>query len=172
MAKGMVNISKLLSSERIDKLEKGTLSLIMILGVLMLGISLAHIFWRYVLNSALTWSEELLRIMLVWFSLLSTTVISRKSEHIGIVVFRDKMPAKVKKFLLRFVRYLMLAACLLVTGVGTVFVTKALGQNTPSLGIPYSLAYAAIPVSFLIMSVYELFHIANGNFMDDVDNAA
>lgn len=159
-------MSKDSSSKIIVKLNKVIVYLLIILGMIMLVVALAHIFWRYVLNNALTWSEELLKILLIWFALLSTTVITRKSDHIGIVVFREMMPLKVQRLLLRAVRYLMFITCIAVSIIGVQYTIKALGQYTPSLGIPYSLSYAAIPVSFIIMSIYELNHILNKNFMD------
>lgn len=154
------------SSTFIEKLEKIVINLIIVIGAIMLVVSLAHIFWRYVLNNALTWSEELLKILLIWFSLLCATIITRNSDHIGIVVFREMMPIKVQKFLLKIVRYLMLTACVIVAGIGIYYVMRAMGQYTPSLGIPYSLAYAAIPVNFAIMAIYEAYHIKNKDFMD------
>lgn len=154
------------SSVFIERLDKTVLYVIMVLGVVMLVVALAHVFWRYALNSALTWSEELLKILLVWFALLCSTTITRKSEHVGIVVFREMMPVKTQKLLLRLIRYLMLITCIVVTGIGIYFVTRSMGQNTPSLRIPYSATYASIPVSFTIMAIYEIYHIKNKDFMD------
>lgn len=158
-------------SKIIDIIYRIVLILIMVIGTIMLAIALAHIFSRYVLNSALTWSEELLKILMVWFSLLSTTVISRKSQHIGIVVFRHMMPIEIQKKLLVTVRLLILIACVIVSIVGINFIVRAIGQYTPSLNIPYSVAYAAIPVNFIIMTIYEIYHIINKDFMDDTNSA-
>lgn len=164
------------SSKPVDKINtvvkginEGVLWAIMILGIVMLVISLAHIFYRYVLNNALTWSEELLRMMLVWFSLLSTTVISYQSEHIGIVIFREMMPEKVQKVLMVAVRFLILIATAVTTVIGVDFVIRSLGQVTPSLGMPYSVGYSAVPICFLIMTIYEINHIRNRDFMEEVE---
>ena len=154
------------SSTFIEKLEKIVINLIILIGMVMLVIALAHIFWRYVLNNALTWSEELLKILLIWFAMLCTTIISKDSGHIGIVVFREMMPKKTQRFLLKMSRYMMLVVSTIVTGIGIYYVMRAMGQYTPSLGIPYSLAYAAIPVGFAIMAIYEANHIKNKDFMD------
>lgn len=155
------------SSPVLDMLGKIILNVIIVLGITMLIVALAHVFWRYALNNALTWSEELLKMMMAWFSLLSATIISRRSEHIGIVIFREMLPVNLQRFFLKAVRYITLMACLIVTAAGTYLVIKTIGQRSPSLRIPYSLAYASIPVSFIIMSIYEIVHIKNGNFMED-----
>lgn len=136
----------------------------------MLMVAWAHIFYRYILNNSLSWSEEFLKICLVWFSLLSASIITKRSEHMGIVVFRERMPKKVQYVLLRVVRVLMLIACGITVVVGIMLVIKARGQLTPALKIPFSYNYAAIPVSFMLMFWYELVHILNGDFMDKEDN--
>ena len=51
----------------IGKLTKIVLMTLIALGIVMLVVAWAHVFYRYVLNSSLTWSEELLKILLVWF---------------------------------------------------------------------------------------------------------
>lgn len=150
-----------------DKSEKATLYTIMFVGVVMLVVAWAHIFYRYVINSSLTWSEEFLKLCLVWFSLLSASIISKRSGHMGIVIFREKMPQKVQYIFLRLVRFFMLTACAVVVVMGIMLVIKARAQLTPALGVSFSVGYAAIPVSFALMFIYELIHIINGNFTDE-----
>ena len=64
----------------LDKLIKAVykvvLAAIIAIGLVMLVVAWAHVFCRYVLNDSLTWSEELLKILLVWFCLLSTTMLT------------------------------------------------------------------------------------------------
>ncbi len=149
-------------------MEKATIYFLTVLGLVMLGVALLHIGARYVIGRSLPWSEEFLRIAIVWFAMLSATLISKRSEHIGIVVFREHMPMPVQKVLVRLVRFVMLIACCIVTYCGVLLVIKAAGNTTPALGIPYSLAYAAIPLAFFIMVIYEVSHIIKGNFMETV----
>ena len=42
----------------------------------MVGVLMAHIIFRYVLNNSLTWSEELLKILLVWFGMMSVAILA------------------------------------------------------------------------------------------------
>ena len=46
----------------------------------MIGILMAHIISRYILNSSLTWSEELLKILLVWFGMMSVSVLAARRD--------------------------------------------------------------------------------------------
>lgn len=140
----------------INRMYKVILYILILLGLVMLAIAWAHVFYRYVLNDSLTWSEELLKIMLVWFCLLSTTVIAAQRGHVSIVVFKEMMPKSVNKFVTFVAQLLMFLASLVVLGIGIQFVAGAGVRLTPALRMPYRYAFAAIPVSFAILSLYEL----------------
>lgn len=143
----------------LDKLIKAVykvvLTAIIAIGLVMLVVAWAHVFCRYVLNDSLTWSEELLKILLVWFCLLSTTVISVQREHVSIVVFKQMMPLKVNHTLTFIAQVLMLVASVIVLFIGIDFVMVAGSRMTPALRIPYRYTYSAIPVAFAILSLYE-----------------
>ena len=69
------------------------------------------------------------------------------------------MPKAVQKFLKRVVIYLGTLTVILVTVFGAVLVFSTRTQVTPALGISTALPYAAIPVSFFLMTLYGIVHI-------------
>lgn len=144
----------------LDKLIKAVykvvLAAIVAIGLVMLVVAWAHVFCRYVLNDSLTWSEELLKILLVWFCLLSTTIIAVQREHVSIVVFKEMMPKKVNHTLTFVSQVLMLVASVVVLVIGIDFVLVAGSRMTPALRLPYRYTFSAIPVSFAILTLYEL----------------
>ena len=121
----------------------------------MLVVAWAHVFCRYVLNDSLTWSEELLKILVVWFCLLSTTIIAVQREHVSIVVFKQMMPLKVNHALTFIAQVLMFIASVIVLVIGIDFVMIAGSRMTPALRLPYRYTFSAIPVAFAILSLYE-----------------
>ena len=143
----------------LDKLIKAVykvvLAAIIAIGLVMLVVAWAHVFYCYVLNDSLTWSEELLKILLVWFCLLSTTVIAVQREHVSIVVFKQMMPLKVNHALTFIAQVLMLIASIIVLFIGIDFVMVAGSRMTPALRIPYRYTFSAIPVAFAILTLYE-----------------
>ena len=141
-------------------LYKTVLYILVAIGTAMIIIAWAHVFYRYVLNDSLTWSEELLKIMLVWFCLLSTTIIAAQRGHVSIVVFKEMMPVRINRFLTFLTQVMMFIASLIVLAIGINFVISAGARLTPALRLPYRYAYAAIPVSFAILSFYELRNMA------------
>lgn len=147
----------------LDKLDKGIrifyrllLYFLVALILTMLVVCWAHVFFRYVLNDSLTWSEEFMRILLVWFCMLSASVLAIRREHVSIVVFKDMMPKRVSAGLTRFTQILTFAASVLVFVLGIKMVISAGARTTPAMHMPYSWAYAAIPVAFAVISIYEL----------------
>jgi len=142
-----------------DTVEKYTLDITMGICAVMLVVAWMHVTRRYVFNSALTWSEEFLRFTIVWYALLSASILHKRNGHLGITIIREAMPEVVQKFLKRVVIYLGTLTVALVTVFGTVLVFSTRTQVTPALGISTALPYAAIPVSFLLMMLYGIVHI-------------
>jgi TRAP-type C4-dicarboxylate transport system permease small subunit len=142
-----------------DTVEKYTLDITMGICAVMLVVAWMHVTRRYVFNSALTWSEEFLRFTIVWYALLSASILHKRNGHLGITIIREAMPEVVQKFLKRIVIYLGTLTVVLVTVFGTVLVFSTWAQVTPALGISTALPYAAIPVSFLLMTMYGIVHI-------------
>lgn len=154
----------------IEKLDKALEVVFKILKVIlivllvgMVGILCAHIFFRYVLNNSLTWSEELLKIMLVWFGMLSVAVLAARREHVAIVVFKNHMPEKIAAFCTKFTQGLTVLICLFGAYLGVQYCLTAGFRLTPALRIAYSWAYSAVPVAFVFVALFEI-----RNFIVDV----
>jgi len=152
-------MEKTLLEKFCDYVEKYTLNITMGICAVMLIVAWMHVIRRYVFNSALTWSEEFLRFSIVWYALLSASILHKRNGHLGITIIREAMPEGLQKFLKRLVIYLGTLTGVLVTVYGTVLVFSSQAQITPALGISVSLPYAAIPVSFFLMTVYGIVHI-------------
>ena len=108
--------------EKIDKALEVVFKIMKVLLILvlvsMIVILMAHIIFRYVLNNSLTWSEELLKIMLVWFGMMSVAVLAARREHVAIVVFKEHMPKKVQSFLTKLTQFIIVGICILMVIIG------------------------------------------------------
>ena len=134
---------------------KALKAVLVILLLSMIGVLVAHIWFRYVLNNSLTWSEELMKILLVWFGMLSVSVLAVRREHVAIVVFKEHMPKKTSAFLTKFSQILTVVICIVMVVVGFQYMITSGMRLTPALRISYGWAYAAIPVSFILVTLYE-----------------
>ena len=92
-----------------EVIEKWTLNVTMVICAFMLVVAWMHVIRRYAFNSALTWSEEFLRFSIVWYALLSASILHKRNAHLGITIFREMMPQPVQTFLRRILIYLATA---------------------------------------------------------------
>ena len=142
-----------------DVVEKATLDATMVICAIMLVVAWMHVIRRYVFNSALTWSEEFLRFSIVWFTLLSASILHKSNGHLGITIFREMMPKGLQKVLERTVIYLATLTAAVVTVTGVMLVVNTWDQMTPALRISMGLPYAAIPAGFFLMTIYGIMHV-------------
>lgn len=89
--------------ERVAKfgnaLEKFMEVPIFVLSMVMFATVLLGVFFRYVLRSPLSWTEELSRYVMIWMALLSVALGLWRREHIGVGMFVKKLPRIVAKCL-------------------------------------------------------------------------
>ena len=137
--------------EKIDKALEVVFKIMKVLLIIvlvsMVVILMAHIIFRYVLNNSLTWSEELLKIMLVWFGMMSVAVLAARREHVAIVVFKEHMPKKVQNFLTKLTQLIIVGICVFMVIIGIQYCMKAGFRLTPAL---------RIPVAFVPVTLFEL----------------
>ncbi len=108
---------------------------------------------RYLVNRPFGWMEEVQLWCLIWTSFLGASVVARYGGHIAIDAFIGLFP--------RALRRLAYGICQLVTiavlgffgfyAFRLVMQMHTTERTTNILNIPYSVIYAAVPVSCLIM---------------------
>lgn len=130
--------------------------LIVAVGLVMLVTAWLHVFCRYVLNSSLAWSEEFMKFLLVWFCLMSTSVIAIERGHVSIVIFKKMMTKDLEQLFTLVSQVILYIVSVMVVYIGIRQMVDGIGRSTPAMGIPYALAYAAIPFAFFFISIYEL----------------
>jgi len=130
-------------------------------------IVLTAVFFRYVLNHSLSWSDELVRYLFVWFTMLGAAVTLREREHIRVDFFVEKLSARYR----RWVEVAMLVcvsifhAALLVLGACWVWSTR--GSYTSALQWPLNLLfYAALPSTAAMALWYAVRRLWHGDFAE------
>jgi len=136
-------------------IDRAVVVSVFVLIVLMLFITTAGVFWRYILNSALSWSEEMGRYLLVWVSFLGAALATYRGVQIGINAVFDLLPERVRLWLDRLVKILIMIflAALVVSGIEILPSVRV--RTAPTLLITMDIPYWIIPISAAIM----LFHL-------------
>ena len=78
------------------------LTLCTILFLVIIFVTVAGVFTRYILDSPLIWSDELARFSLIWMIFLGAGVVSFKDSHLIVDFIFEYVPEKVGSFLKTF----------------------------------------------------------------------
>jgi TRAP-type C4-dicarboxylate transport system permease small subunit len=140
----------------LDRLHKCLFWFLMVLACVMLVIGFMQVIWRYVLEASLYWSEELLRYMYVWVIFLGTSVAIRGRLHVSIDAFVNLLKGRPLHMLKTVIHLLTVAFFALVVVIGVQFTLHNLGQVSPAVRLPMSVAYLAIPLGGLFSLIFTL----------------
>ena len=136
---------------------------------LTIGIALivaAGVFWRYVLNDSLTWSEELAKFFMVWLVFVGAPIALRVGDHVAIHIFPDALPSRLRSILMVFISLLIVWFCYILTIESSTFAWNARTQVLIAIG-DFSMLwiFASIPFGAIAMlmvsSQQTLEHLQN-----------
>lgn len=137
-------------------------ALMVILMLTMTGATLAGVFARYVINDALTWSEEVARYSMVWLSFLGGGLVFRHGGHVAIDLLVDRIPAGFARYaVLALAQLAALAFLSVLVWYGLGLMQRGSFMTTPALRIPMSVPYAAIPIGSALM----IYHLVAANIV-------
>ena len=137
-----------------DALDKVCSVLIVVMLGLMVVITTAQIICR-TWFTALSWSDEVTRYLLVWSTFLGASVVYRHSSHISVTLLQEKVPAGVGKAM----RIAVHAICLVLFTVLLYYSARYCGKlNKTATALPIKMKYIylCIPVSMGVMMVHAL----------------
>lgn len=126
------------------------------LGLTMAIIVGIQVFFRYVLNHSIFWSEEMARFMLVWLTFLGASVAYSRGVHPSIEIVNKLLHMKVKKVNAILIHLLALAFFIIMLIYGCRFSYFIRLQISPALSIPKWIPYSIIPLSGAIMALHAL----------------
>ena len=100
-----------------------------------LVIILVAVFFRYVVNQSLFWSDEVVRYLFVWFTLLGAALVLRDRRHIRVEFFVEQMPRGLRRAVEVAGLLLILAFNVFLVVAGFLWVQQTAGTYTPALAI-------------------------------------
>ena len=62
-------------------------------------LTISQIFFRFILDSPLVWSEELVRLLVVWMTFIGAAVICWDGRHLSVDVLFVRLPARARRAL-------------------------------------------------------------------------
>jgi TRAP-type C4-dicarboxylate transport system permease small subunit len=126
------------------------------LGFTMTLIVAVQVFFRYVLNHSLFWSEELARFILVWLTFLGASCAYYRKVNPGVDFLYAKLSPLFKKIssMLTHLASMALFGVMIVYGFQFAWFVRL--QISPALQTPKWIILSIIPISGLILMIHAV----------------
>lgn len=116
-----------------------------------------QVFTRFILNNPSKYTEELLRYMLIWLTMLGVPYAYGKERHLSINLFTKDFGPKGDRITKILIELLITFLSIFVMIAGGWMVTaNSAGQISPALHLPMQVYYMCVPVSGVLMVVYSV----------------
>jgi len=123
------------------------------LTVLVATISTAVIF-RYLLNSPLSWPEELARYSLVWLTFIGAALATKSHSHIVVDFAGLFLPERPRLWIALAVHSIVIAFLAVFFAYGLLLVQRMWVAISPALSICIGYVYLSIPLGTALMIVH------------------
>lgn len=151
--------------------------LIILMGGLVIVV-FAQVFFRYVLEAPLPWSEELARYLLIYITFLGSGLAINTNEHILVDFFQKLIPKKFQHVLNILINLIILFCCVLIVYYGITFTAISKNGISPAMQISISWIYVSLPIMGLIMIIYlipilfkQIRNFTNSNIEENLSSA-
>ena len=114
-------------------------------------IIVVQVFFRYVLNSSIGWSDEIMGFLLVWITFTGAVLALEDRSHIGVDFLVNFFPVRYKWIIISFIDLLILIFLLIFTYNGGKLCIKLYSNYAISLPISMSIIYFVLPLSGFLM---------------------
>ena len=130
----------------------GAMTVVVLLGVL----------FRYVLQSPLSWSEEVARYLMIWAASLAISIGIMRREHLGITFLISRIPPSAQKYAAVIVNLAVLWFLWILTKFGYYMALEGQTQLSPVLAkyrINMMWSLSAIPVAGALAIIQTVLQI-------------
>lgn len=116
--------------------------------------------WAFIPRGQAKWTEELAIYLLIWVSLLGSSVAFAAKAHLGVDYLTSKLDeqaARIMEILVNLLVAFFAAAAFVWGGWVLVSETLASGQMSPVMNVPVGYVYVVLPVSgiFILIFAFE-----------------
>jgi TRAP-type C4-dicarboxylate transport system permease small subunit len=136
--------------KRIGKLDE---TIIILLLIVMTSAMALKVFFRYVLNNPLVWTEELARYVYIWIAFLGAGYGVRRRCHIEMTSFINLLPAVWKKIDQVLVNVIAIVCYAVIIPVSLPLLAAQHNIKAVGLEIPMSFIMVAVPIGCSLLVI-------------------
>jgi len=131
-------------------------TLAVLASVVMVASMLIGVFFRYVLQDSLSWTDEIALLSFSWMVFLTAALAVRDNGHVRVQVIDAWLPGAAGRLLWLAIRLAVALVGLYMAWTGLQFVALTAGQTSPAVRYPLWLRDSALPVSGVLIALYAL----------------
>jgi len=124
-----------------------------------------------VLFTAVGWTEEVARFLLVWITFLASTLAFQRGRHIAVTFVVDALPGRLRQIARLAALLIVLAFMITLIVIGYRYMQVQSFQKSASLRLSMTYVYAVMPICAAIMAWYALVDIIELLLGDETDHA-
>ena len=116
------------------------------------AIVILGVFFRYVLNNALVWADEIAKFCMVWMCFLGAPIVLERGGHVAIELLSDRLKGPLNTALHIVCQSIILCTLAILVRFGTDLAIRAIPQH--STAVPWLslfFVYVSIPVGAVLM---------------------
>ena len=120
-----------------------------------------QVFYRYVLNDPLSWSDEFARFCLIWMTFLGAALVFNLDGHLKVSVFVNILPKRISGLLNILVDLLIMIFLSFLVVNGIYLFRLQYTTFTPAIGVRVSWLTVPVLISAVFMMLHNIFRIKN-----------
>ncbi|NVF15027.1 MULTISPECIES: TRAP transporter small permease [Halomonadaceae] len=124
-----------------------------------------------VLFTAVGWTEEVARFLLVWITFLAGTLAFQRGRHIAVTFVVDALPGRLRQIARIAALLIVLAFMITLIVIGYRYMQVQSFQKSASLRLSMTYVYAVMPICAAIMAWYALVDIIELLLGDETTHA-
>jgi TRAP-type transport system small permease protein len=158
----MFHEARLILAKLSEVSDKACRIFLMICFSVMVLACLLQVFCRYILNSSLSWPEELTIYLMAWMTFIGSAVAVKSSEHIAVDIVLMFLPPRIRKFCLIALKIITLFIVLYLFKASLGLTAESMSMISDALGISMVWPRICMPLGAALMAL----HLVNMTIAD------
>lgn len=120
----------------------------------------AQVFFRFVLNNSLSWTDELARYCFIWMHLIGASLLIEGSEHAAVTVLLDVLHGTARKALDVFIELVIFFDGVVMLYSGTLLSYSSRANLSTAMSIPMWVINSSVALGGLLLMAQAVVKIA------------
>ena len=114
------------------------------------------VFFRFVLNNSLPWTEEVAKFVMVWLAFIGAPVVLKEGGHIAIDFIPSRLPSLVGHAALMLIQVIVMVVLAVLVFQGWALAWNALPQIATTVDVSLFYIFLAVPIGSAMMLTVSL----------------